>query len=131
MAISSKERKEQEGRILLAIEALKNDQIPSLREAARVFNVPQTTLWNRVKGVKSRSDIHVVSCKLTLAEEETLEQWILSLDKRGLPPRPSHVREMASILIRKRGASPEASDEALVGQKWVYNFIKRHDSLKT
>lgn len=34
---------EQEGRIIFAISALKKQEIRTVREAARVFNVPRTT----------------------------------------------------------------------------------------
>ncbi|KAK9578967.1 hypothetical protein V6Z93_010698 [Aspergillus fumigatus] len=49
------------------------------------------------------------------------------MDQRGAAPRPSHVREMANILLAKRGTTPIQA----VGEKWVYNFIKRWDELKT
>ncbi|THC87090.1 hypothetical protein EYZ11_013463 [Aspergillus tanneri] len=64
---------------------------------------------------------------MTQNEEESLVQWILSLDRRGAPPRPSHVQEMANILLAKRGTTPIQT----VGDKWVYNFVKRRDELKS
>ena len=118
---------EQEGRLLLAISALKNQEIPNVREAARVYNVPRTTLRRRLSGQKSRAETRANSHKLTKNEEESLVQWILSLDRRGAPPRQSHVREMADILLAQRGTTPIQQ----VGEKWVYNFIERHDELKT
>jgi hypothetical protein len=42
---------EQEGQILLAISALKNGEIHSIREAARVFQVPRSTLGTRYHGI--------------------------------------------------------------------------------
>ena len=42
--INSKNLVEQEGRVLLAVLALKNKEILNIHEAARVYNVPYTTL---------------------------------------------------------------------------------------
>jgi predicted DNA-binding transcriptional regulator YafY len=41
---SSRNLAHQEGRLLLAIQAIKNKEISSLRDAARRFNVPRSTL---------------------------------------------------------------------------------------
>ena len=41
---------EQEGRILLAIQAFKNREISSIREVARRFNIPRSTLQDRLYG---------------------------------------------------------------------------------
>jgi DNA-binding IscR family transcriptional regulator len=41
---SSTKLVEQEGRILLAIQAFKNQEISSIREVARRFNIPRSTL---------------------------------------------------------------------------------------
>ncbi|OOO08734.1 Isopropylmalate dehydrogenase-like domain [Aspergillus oryzae] len=49
-------------------------------------------------------------------------------DQRGAPPRPAHVREMANILLLKRGFSDTPTT---VGENWVYTFIKRREELKT
>ena len=46
---------EKEGRVLLAISAIEKQEIKSIREAARVFNVTHTTLRRRLNGITSRS----------------------------------------------------------------------------
>jgi hypothetical protein len=114
----------QEGRIQLAIKAFQNDEIPSIREAARVFEVPNTTLKRRIDGQQFRKDTRANSHKLTPEEEQSLLQWILSMDLRGSAPRPSMVRDMANILLRERDGQP-------VGSKWVYNYTNRHPELKS
>jgi len=66
--------------------------------------------------------------KLTITEEETLLQWILSLDRRGAAPQPASVQDMANILLSERSPS---DIQHRVGSNWVYNFINRHEELKT
>ncbi|KAG2001081.1 hypothetical protein GB937_010526 [Aspergillus fischeri] len=118
---------EQEGRVLLAISALKNNQIRNISEAARVDNVPRTTLRQHLDGHIFRPEARANGHKMTQNEEESLIRWILSMDQRGAAPRPSHVREMANILLAQRGSTPTQT----VGEKWVYNFINQHDEIKT
>jgi hypothetical protein len=86
---------------------------------ARDFEVPLNTLRRRMSGVKSREETRANSHKLTFLEEETLENWILLLDKRGAAPRPNTVREVANLLLEDRGTNTTE----IVGVKWVYNFI--------
>jgi hypothetical protein len=62
---SSQNSAYQEGRLLLAIQAIKNQEISSLRDAARRFNVPRTTLRDRVNGHQFRSKKRANSYKLT------------------------------------------------------------------
>ena len=90
---------EQEGRILLAIQAFKNREISSIREVARRFNIPRSTLQDRLCGHQQRAISRANLSKLTEIEEESLEKWILSMDLRGAAPRPSIVREMADLLL--------------------------------
>ncbi|CAP79192.1 Pc06g01990 [Penicillium rubens Wisconsin 54-1255] len=124
---SSQNSIEQEGRILLAIQEFQNQKISSIREAARCFKVPEATLRRRLSGVQNRATSRANSHKLTEIEEESLQKWILSMDSRGSAPRPSMVREMANLLIQKRGTTPLLS----VGEKWVYNFVKRRPLLSS
>jgi hypothetical protein len=113
---------EQEGRILLAIKAIKNQEISSIREAARRFNVPFSTLQRRLDGQQFRHEARANNHKLTQFEEESLLEWILSMDLRGNPPRPSMAKDMANLLLASRGTNPPPT----VGVNWVSTFIKRH-----
>jgi hypothetical protein len=64
---------------------------------------------------------------LTKLEEETLENWIISLDMRGAAPRPITVRETANLLFAARGTIPSIT----VSEKWVYNYVDRCPNLST
>ena len=106
---SSQNRTEQEGRILLAIQAIKKQEIISIREAARHFTVPEATLRRRLRGVPSRSETRANGFKLDAIEEESLLKWIFSIDSRGLAPRHATVREIANLLLQRRGSTPVLS----------------------
>ena len=97
---------DKEGRILLAINAIKQGQFQSVRVAAASYDIPRTTLRRRIQGMASRRDSTPNLQKLTPYEELALVQYILDLDSRGFPPRPQAVQEMADLLLSKRGKSP-------------------------
>ena len=118
----------QEGRLELAIRAVQTGQIISVQRAAHLYNVPRTTLRDRLTGIKQRSITDRTKRKLTETEEYTLLQWILSMDKRGAPLRPTTVQNMANLLLANRDASKPSST---VGKNWVTKFVRRHDVLKT
>ena len=96
----------QEGRIQLAKQVIKQSQFQSIRVAAEVYDVPERTLGYRIHGRTSRDDYTPNSRKLTLYEEEAIIQYILDLDLRGFPPRPRDVQDMADLLLAERDASP-------------------------
>jgi len=60
--------------------------------------VPRSTAQRRVKGIKPKRDSIAPNRRLTLAQEESLKQWILLSDRHGMPPRIETVRQIASIL---------------------------------
>jgi len=43
-----------------------------------------------------------------------------------MPPRIAIMRQMAGILAAQRARSATIKP---IGEKWVYNFIKRHNNL--
>ena len=71
---SSQNSMESEGRILLAIQAIKRQEISALREAARCFNVPESTLRTRLRGTTFRAETRANNHKLSETEEESLEK---------------------------------------------------------
>ena len=115
-----------EGRILLAIQAIKQGHIRSIRAAASVYNTPFETLRSRINGITSRCDSIPNSRRLSSQEEEAIIQYILDLDSRGFSPRPSEVREIANLLLSERQES-----FLPVGVNWASNFINRHPEIKT
>jgi hypothetical protein len=74
-----------EGRIVLAIQAFQRGQFKHLKTACKVYNAPYTTTRKRVAGVPERRVATPNGRKLTDLEEQTLEQWILAMVRRGLP----------------------------------------------
>ncbi|CEO58658.1 hypothetical protein PMG11_03366 [Penicillium brasilianum] len=119
----------QEGKILLALSDLENGRINSLRAAAKLYAIPRSTLQARADGRLSRVDIHPNRRKLTELEEDSLVQWIISMDERGAAPRKATVREMANILLSARG-SHRSHPPPTVGVNWSSKFIDRRPELR-
>jgi len=61
-----------EGRIALAVQAIKQGHFLSVRAAAQTYNISKSTLKRRVKGVNARRDSIPINRKLTTTEESTL-----------------------------------------------------------
>ena len=118
---------EQEGRVLLAIKSIQKGEISNIREAACVYNVPCTTLQRHLNGHTFKAEKCANNHELTQNEEESLVQWILSMDQCGAAPQPSHVQDMANILLSKCGSMNIQS----IGINWASNFIKCRDELKS
>lgn len=114
-----------EGRMQLALNDYKKGCFTSIAKAALAYDISRATLQRRVQGRASRTNTTANCRKLTDTEESTLTTWILDMDRRGLPPQISTVRYLAQLLFSARISSPEA----LIGEKWVNRFIKRHKEL--
>jgi hypothetical protein len=124
---SSRKLANQEGKILLALSDLKDGRIKSIRAAAKLYDLPPSTLHHRASGRISRVDKRPSGHKLTQTEEDSLTEWIISMDTRGAAPRPSTVREMANILLAAR----EEASLSTVGKNWPSTFINRRPELRT
>ena len=114
----------QEARILLAIQAIRTNQEMSIRCTAKTYDVPQTTLRDRMKDCVSKVEERNARHNLTPTEEEILVRYILDLDSRGFPSRINDVRDMADLLRKVRHVKP-------VDKQWPYNFVQRRPELKT
>ena len=124
---SAQKSANQEGKILLALDDIKNGRVESIRAAAKLYAIPRTTLQHRAVGRLPRVDVRPSGYKLTQYEEDSLTEWIISIDTRGTAPRPSIVREMANILLATRGEDPPAT----VGKNWPSSFVQRRPELRS
>jgi hypothetical protein len=117
---------QKEGRIALAVQAFKQGHISSVRAAAKMYDIPESTLRGRVKGIPARRDAVPINRKLTTTEESTLLKWILSRDERGIPATSDCVQQMANLLLQKRSNTNQT-----VGKRWVHNLVTRYPILKS
>ena len=77
----------QEARIILAIEVIRITKKMSIRCVAQTYNMPKSTLIDRMKGSTPKAEKSNARYILTPAEEKTLVRYILDLDSRGFPLR--------------------------------------------
>ena len=115
----------QASRIALAIQATRNgpNRI-SQRAAAKLYDIPLSTLNGRINGAQPRRDTRHPHHKLNSIEERVLHDHIIDLDTRGMPPNLAGVEDMANLLAESRGGDR-------VGKHWVRRFIDRNPNLKT
>jgi hypothetical protein len=118
---------QQEGQILLAIQAFNSGQFKSLKAAALSYGIPSSTVSDRYHGRQPRRVVQPNRQKLTDLQEEVLVRHIIDLDTRGFPPRMSIVQETANLLLASHKTTPPET----VGKNWVTNFIQRYDKLCT
>jgi hypothetical protein len=95
-----------EGDIYLAISDIQSKRIRSEKRAAKIYNIPQTTIQRRRARQRARSDCEPNSKRLTKLEEEVILQSILNASLRRLPPTKALVRDIANRLLRERGRKP-------------------------
>jgi predicted XRE-type DNA-binding protein len=113
-----------ESRIILAIEAIQTTPRLTLRRAAKQFDVPRSTLSDRMAGKAPKADKTSGKPTLTSSEEEAIVQYVLQLDLRGFSPRRADVLDMADLLLGKRA-------KLRVGKNWTDRFITRRLELRT
>ena len=97
---------EKEGRYLLALNAYYNSQFWTIYTATTAYNINYYTLIARSKGQLLCVIYPPNSYKLTITEERTLEDWILSLNIYGLPLYILMVSYIANLLLASRGITP-------------------------
>jgi hypothetical protein len=114
----------QEARIILAIEAIRASKSLSCRKAAKIYNVPESTLRDRMTGRTPLNERRPAVHKLTKLEEEVIVRKILESDSRGFAPRLAGVEDMANFILESRGGGR-------VGKLWAYRFVQRQPDLKT
>ncbi len=76
----------QEARIILAIKAIRTTKKLSRLRAAQIYNVPLSTLRDRMNSRTAQAESRLLMTKLTELEEESLSLYILDLDSREFAP---------------------------------------------
>src|SRR4051812_3040727 len=85
-----------------ALSAYRKGEYTSIRDAARAFNIPFTTLRERLAGRTTRHVAHESAQILSNAEERSLAKLITRLTITGFPASPALVVQMAELVLSKR-----------------------------
>jgi hypothetical protein len=105
-----------EARIILVIKVVRLSRKISIRVAAKLYNIPKSTLFNKMAGRTPRSEIKANYYKLTEIKEEVIVRYILDLDLRGFAPRLTNVEDIANYILESRGGKR-------VGKLWAHRFV--------
>jgi hypothetical protein len=114
-----------------ALNALVNGEYKSIRRAALVFQISESTLRYRLQKPKSRKESHVSQQTRTPIEESTLENWIYRATKLGAPITLKLVKILASEIQSKRSSNYDQNEISHISDRWVDRFRTRHLRIKT
>jgi hypothetical protein len=91
-----------EDTLLTALTTYRNGEYTLIRKCAYAFNIPTSTLSDRLSIRTSRSKSHESQKILSTAEEETLLKTITRLSKSGCPITLSLIRDLAEEIRLSR-----------------------------
>ena len=105
---------------LKAVQTLHKDGKPvmSLRDASSAFQIPYSTLRDRLNGAQPHIIAHRAQQTLTPTDEKAVVRWIKHLESCGFPPKVAHVRQAAELVSQQE-----------VGEHWITRFLDRHPQL--
>jgi hypothetical protein len=86
----------------IALAAYRNGEYTSIRKCAYAFNIPVSTLSDRLSTRTSRSKSHESQKILSTAEEKTLLKAITRLSKSGCPITLPLTRDLAEEIRLSR-----------------------------
>ena len=106
-----------------AVQSVRSGKL-SIRKAAAEFNVPKSSLGNRISGRVEHGKQNGSETLLDPADEAALAAFHLThVSKHGYARSKDIVMRMATNMAEKRGKEVK---KGRVSEKWWKNFLKRH-----
>lgn len=98
-----------------------------IRQAATRFNVPKSTLWNKLKGIVPTQSVGFSGFKSILGDdiENALEEWILKCSRMGFPITKNKLLDSIKKIVTSRNLTTPFKN-GKPGRSWYYSFLKRH-----
>jgi len=116
---------EREERIQAALAALRHGDVKSIRAASQMFNIPRTTLRDRLHGSISAIARQQSQQRLSVHEEQCIVNTIYTLDRWGWPMSIQWLESFTTSFLREKG------DHRPLGHNWYLRFIERHEEIRT
>jgi len=140
MALSKPDRKplqELNGKTGWCVEGMKKaieavvTQEKSLRQAAREYGVPPTTLKRRIDTSLPAEAKPGPSTVLSKEEEDRLAKYIITMAEMGFGLSPKDIRSLAYEIAESSGRNHPFTNK-LAGKDWFQAFMRRYNiSLRT
>ena len=116
-----------ENNLIEALTAVRNGM--SQRAACVTYNVPRTTLQNRLFN-KVKKIVPGPDSFLSVQEELNIVEWVVSNWERGFPRRQEDIKaSVKQFLDQSPRQTPFKNN--IPGKKWYASFLKRHPQLVT
>uniref|UniRef100_A0A2C9LUE5 HTH CENPB-type domain-containing protein n=1 Tax=Biomphalaria glabrata TaxID=6526 RepID=A0A2C9LUE5_BIOGL len=114
--------------IKAAVHEIKNKKM-SIRQAAKHFRLPLSTLYNKMIG---KRPIVCTNRILNQDEENRLAEWLNNLRKHGFGNSHKDIVEivLAMLAARSSSQSPETSIKK-PSRQWLSGFFRRHPELSS
>lgn len=93
--------------------------------AAKIYNIPRTTLLGKIKGTYPEECRSGVSTILTQEEERLLCKWIIDMAKMGFPVTKLQLLDSVTILVRQLDR-PNSFTNGRPGRHWYEGFLNRN-----
>lgn len=97
----------------------------SVLKAAKTFNVPRTTLSDKIKGKSPLARKMGPESILSKEEEVLLVKWMFHIADHGFPITKVQLLDSVQILI-KNLKKPNPFTKGRPGRHWYEAFMKRH-----
>ena len=121
-----------EDTLTTALAAYRNGEYTSIRKCAYAFNIPRSTLTDRLLNRTSYIKSHESQQILSTAEEKVLLKAITRLAKSGCPITLSLTRDLAEeIRLSRFCLSSTLTSYPPISKQWIDRFRKRYPELKT
>jgi hypothetical protein len=129
--IRSSKRAEIEELYAKAIDAIEKGLFLSVNKAADHFDLPRSTLHDRVGGKKTRQIARQKQQSLTSDEERTLVRWLTRLTRSGTPAAPRLAIEMATQIRDNRTRRQRVGLDQYppLDHSWLRRFRTRHPEI--
>jgi hypothetical protein len=121
-----------EDTLTTALAAYRNGEYTSIRKCAYAFNLPRSTLTDRLSKRTSYVKSHESQQILSTTEEKILLKYISRLSKSGLPITLPLTRDLAEeIRLSCFRLSSTPTSYPPISKRWIDRFRKRYPELKT
>lgn len=102
----------------------------SVRDVARRFSIPRSTLQKRLKNNNVSDASMGRTSVFTKDEEEVLEKQVITLSKHFYGISPTEIKKCAFKYAEEKNLQhPFSKDKKTAGRDWLDGFLKRHPNI--